>query len=126
MIELKDLVGFRVLVFPENLISEVNKKITDNFSSLKSDPILKNNDPEKVVAHKYHGKANEGDTFQSEIQIVSMLIGLFWEVEHFTLYKQDLSFKGVISEDLKNKNDEILDALKEYSNIFEKGLKGDM
>jgi len=119
--ELKDLVGFRILVFPEDLIPNVNKTITDKFSSLDSDPVLKNNNKENVIAHKYHGKINK-DTFQSEIQIVPMLIGLFWEVEHFTLYKQHPFLKGVINEDLKNKNDEILDSLIEYSRIFEKSL----
>jgi len=121
--ELKDLVGFRILVFPESLISTVNKIVTEKFSSLKSDPVLKKGNPEDIIALKYHGYINEHDKFQSEIQIVSMLIGLFWEVEHFTLYKQDPSFKGVISEDLKNQNDKILDALEEYSILFESTLR---
>lgn len=122
LVELKDLVGFRILVFPEGLISTVNKIITENFSSLKSDPILKKGNPKDIIALKYHGFINEDDKFQSEIQIVSMLIGLFWEVEHFTLYKQDPSFKGVINDDLINKNDKIMDELAEYATLFEKTL----
>jgi ppGpp synthetase/RelA/SpoT-type nucleotidyltranferase len=120
LVELKDLVGFRVLVFPEDLISEVNRIIVANFSLLESDPILTKKS--KIIAHKYYGLVNSDDKFQSEIQIVPMLVGLYWEVEHFALYKQDPSFKGIISEELENKNEEILNALSEFSAIFENAL----
>jgi ppGpp synthetase/RelA/SpoT-type nucleotidyltranferase len=115
---LKDLVGARVLIFPPSLINPVNKIIVSKFHDWKSD-------------HEKHGVMNirkyngyvQNKTIRSEIQIVSMLTGLFWQVEHFSLYKPDPMYKG-IKGNLKMERlyREVLNKLAEFEISFENSI----
>jgi hypothetical protein len=54
-----------------------------------------------------------------------MLIGAFWDVEHFVLYKPDPVYKG-IKDDLtmRRLNDEVLIKLDEFAATFEELVEG--
>lgn len=55
-------------------------------------------DPTKVgdelIASKYWGRFN-GSNLNAEYQVVSMLIGAFWSVEHAVYYKPDAKYKDI-------------------------------
>ncbi len=49
-----------------------------------------------------------------------MLTGLFWEIEHSTIYKPTLELKGVAdSIAMQQRTQEVLDALKRFEEEFE-------
>lgn len=83
--DLKDLVGLRILVFPPRLKEKVKDVISNEFKSWNED----HND--KLGLLKFDGFINKSD-IGCEIQIVSLLAGLFLKVEHFAFYKPDPSY----------------------------------
>jgi ppGpp synthetase/RelA/SpoT-type nucleotidyltranferase len=90
---LPDLVGIRVLVFPHRLLNRVHGIVRAKFADWKADPIV--DSVGQTVAFKYHGRRSGSDGFEAEIQVVSMLVGLFWEVEHSAVYKTSPSIERV-------------------------------
>lgn len=116
--ELKDLVGLRILVFPPGLTTKINKVITAKFRSWKPDHHKLG---KTILCKKYDGIANKKLKIRCEIQIISMLTGAFWDIEHFALYKPDPAYKG-IRENLKMRRlrDEVLVKLAEFEKTFEK------
>jgi ppGpp synthetase/RelA/SpoT-type nucleotidyltranferase len=93
LINLRDLAGIRILVFPRKRILEVDRALRETFSSWTADHV--NDDEDQVLALKYYGYCGASDRIQGEYQIVSMLTGLFWEVEHSAIYKPAPLLKGV-------------------------------
>jgi hypothetical protein len=92
LLALRDLVAARVLVFPSKRADAVNRELRSKFLSWHPDPVLDNG---KVLAFKYTGmRHREGVQIPCEYQIVSSLIGLFWEVEHGAIYKQSPQLRG--------------------------------
>ena len=84
--ELKDIVGVRILVFPRRLVSVVNDNLNNSdIGFFTEDPF--ESDEELTSAKKYYGKPDIQTNIYAEYQIVPMLIGNFWEVEHDTFYK---------------------------------------
>jgi ppGpp synthetase/RelA/SpoT-type nucleotidyltranferase len=115
--ELKDLVGLRILVFPASLIDSVNEVILSKFNEWTSDHIKQENP--KIL--KYDGIVNDNHTFRCEIQIVPMLIGKFWEVEHSAFYKPSPSLKGIMKHSkIQRLYDEVIEKLYEFEIAFEK------
>lgn len=115
---LKDLVGARILVFPSTLITEVNKEILSKFPSWNTD----HDSHGGTIVWKYDGHL-ENQIVRSEIQIVSMLTGLFWEVEHFTLYKPHSAYRGIKKDPkMMRLYEEALNKLSEYETAFENYL----
>jgi ppGpp synthetase/RelA/SpoT-type nucleotidyltranferase len=114
---LKDLVGFRVLVFPPSLITSVNEIIISKFRGWKPDHYKLD---EKIICNKYDGIVKSKLKIRCEIQIISLLTGAFWDVEHFALYKPDPAYKG-IKENLtmRRLGDEVLTKLAEFAKEFE-------
>ena len=90
---LNDLAGVRVLAFPRSRLEELNQQLSVNFPSWISDPVSGYGDNEEPLAFKYHGKCEASEKVRGELQIVSMLIGRFWEVEHSAIYKSAPSLK---------------------------------
>jgi ppGpp synthetase/RelA/SpoT-type nucleotidyltranferase len=89
---LGDLVGVRVLVFPPKRAEQVDMVLRSKFRSWKSDP---KSDAGEHLTYKYNGKRPHDDVFiPCEYQIVSTLIGLFWDVEHSAIYKQAPHLRG--------------------------------
>lgn len=88
--KLPDLVGVRVLVFPDRRLDEVNEVLREHFPGWRTDPIT-NSETGAVLAHKYNGNLDiEQCRIRAEYQVVPMLVGLYWEVEHSARYKSVL------------------------------------
>jgi len=93
---LRDLAGVRVLAFPGRILTEVDQILHTCFPEWISDPIKDASDT--PLAHKYHGKFGQGSKVFAEYQVVPMLLGLYWEVEHSARYKSVLKESVKISE----------------------------
>lgn len=90
LLSLEDLAGVRVLVFPKRRLSQVDSALQSHFHNWTSKPVL--DDKKAILAPKYYGIcASASQRVMGEYQIVPMLLGLFWEVEHSAMYK----FKAV-------------------------------
>jgi len=115
--ELKDLAGVRVLAFPRGRLTEIDHVLRERFPSWAADPIV--NDQE-TLAFKYCGYCEVRDKIRAEYQIVSMLIGLFWEVEHSAIYKPTPRFRGVTrSLGMQQRSQDVLNALTAFEREFE-------
>jgi hypothetical protein len=96
ILNLRDLAGVRVLVFPRERLIEVDRILREDtlFAHWTSDPVQDAGGAE--LASKYHGFCPDvSNNVCAEYQVVPMLIGLFWEVEHAAMYKPTGSAKGV-------------------------------
>ena len=89
---LNDLAGHRILVFPPNRILEVDRALRKLFNSWTADPV---NVDGEVLALKYYGYSAASTRIRGEYQVVSMLTGLFWEVEHSAIYKPTPRLKNI-------------------------------
>ena len=117
---LKDLAGVRVLVFPRGLVDQVDKCLRVHFSSWTADPVPGYNDSDANQALKYFGFCSEGDNIYGELQIVPMLTGLFWHVEHEAIYKPKPELKSIANSlEMKERTQDVLDALKAFEEAFE-------
>jgi ppGpp synthetase/RelA/SpoT-type nucleotidyltranferase len=92
LLNLADLAGVRVLVFPRSKVNEVDSALRDCLEDWTPDPVQS----EGIhLAHKYTGICPRvSQRIRAEYQVVPMLIGLFWEVEHSALYKHPSFKKG--------------------------------
>ena len=119
--QLKDLAGARVLVFPRGLINTVNSCLMEYFGSWEPDHIPGYGESDEYQALKYHGFIQNEKVIRCEIQIVPMLTGLFWKVEHEAIYKPKPEFKNIAeSYEMKERTQNVLNALKEFEEMFEK------
>lgn len=119
---LNDLAGVRVLAFPKARLTEANTALRGHplFSSWTPDPVPADTEGEEPLALKYYGYCEANAIVRGEIQVVPMLVGLFWEVEHSTLYKPSPQLKGVSqSLAMRQRNSEVLKALKAFEEEFE-------
>jgi hypothetical protein len=94
LLTLPDLAGVRVLIFPRGRLVEVDRRLSDCFADWTTDPVRDEGGDE--LARKYSGYCRDvSDEIRAEYQLVPMLIGLFWEVEHSAMYKPDPSLMGI-------------------------------
>ncbi len=124
---LPDLVGIRVLAFPQRRLQDVRRilEAEPRLSSWKSDHIPSQNPAQPTLAFKYHGAWNSMDTLRSELQIVPLLVGLFWEVEHSAIYKPTPKLLGIAgSIPMKDRNDAVLRALQQFEQEFDDQIEG--
>ena len=68
-------------------------------------------------------RRQEGCAFEptrAEIQVVPMLVGLFWKVEHSALYKPAAKLRGIKrgEEEISACNDEVIRALQAFERAF--------
>jgi ppGpp synthetase/RelA/SpoT-type nucleotidyltranferase len=118
---LKDLAGLRILVFPRRRMLDVDLTLRGIFHSWAADHVK--DDEDQVLALKYYGYSDASDRIFGEYQIVSMLTGLFWEVEHSTIYKPAPSLKGIaVSLAMQQRTKEVNDALKAFEDEFEASI----
>ena len=117
--DLPDLVGVRIFVFPRVKLNQVDDALRTLFPDWTSDPVP--DDSGGVLAPKYSGYCPDiSRKIRAEYQIVPMLIGLFWEVEHSALYKPAPAFKGKAdSEPLRRLNAEVVRMLTRFESEFE-------
>ncbi len=116
---LKDLAGVRVLAFPTRRIPEADEELRKRFGSWEADPVR---GPDgQPLAVKYSGYCEEASTkVRGEYQVVSMLIGLFWEVEHSAFYKLDPQLKGAARFwKMEQRTSEVYIALRAFEEEFE-------
>jgi hypothetical protein len=93
LLRLSDLAGVRVLVFQQGILKEVDDSLRKLFPDWNPDPISLGRG--KALAPKYSGKCTVvSNKIQAEYQVVPMLIGLYWQVEHSAIYKPPPAFKG--------------------------------
>jgi len=117
---LNDLAGVRVLTFPRSRVSDIDEALRERYASWTSDPVPGFDDEEAPVALKYYGYCDASNRVRGEYQIVPMLTGLFWEIEHSTIYKPTPELKGVAqSLEMQQRTQEVLDALKKFEEEFE-------
>lgn len=121
--QLPDLAGVRVLVFPRGLLDQVNDCIRKYFSSWEANHVPGYKEDDDFQALKYYGICSQEHIY-GEIQIVPMLTGLFWKVEHEAIYKPKPEFKNIAdSLEMKECTQNVLDALKTFEETFEKLCK---
>lgn len=118
--QLKDFAGVRVLVFPRALVDRVDKRLRIHFCSWTADHVPGYKEGDENQALKYFGFCSEEDHVLGEIQIVPMLTGLFWQVEHEAIYKPKPVFKSIANcFEMKERTQDVLDALKAFEETFE-------
>lgn len=120
---LPDLVGVRVLTFPQRRFEAARRLLSPQTGSLTPDHLSGVGREDPPVALKYHGLRNPGDAVEAEVQIVSLLVGLFWEVEHSALYKPSPNLRGVQeSPAMKHRRDAVLSALRDFEVEFDRQI----
>lgn len=94
---LPDLAGVRILAFPNHRLLEIDETLRQHFNDWMPKPLK---DASGVLqAYKYFGhRQSVSREVKGEYQIVPMLLGLFWEVEHSAMYKFPV---GANSENMK-------------------------
>jgi len=114
LLSLSDLAGVRVLAFPNYRVEEIDRALKQHYPEWDDDPVLGKDD--KLLAYKYRNHFEVGPyRIPVEYQIVPMLIGLFWDVEHAALYK---SGTAILSKNMKKRKLAVEAALSE----FEEGI----
>lgn len=78
----------------------------------------------ETLAFKYHGLCRANDRITGEYQIVSMLTGLFWEVEHSAIYKPTPRLGGITrSLTMQERTSDVHRALWAFEQEFERLIK---
>jgi hypothetical protein len=124
---LHDLAGLRVLAFPRSFLPEIDRELRQRFPAWIADPVRGSREADEPIALKYYGhcEAVSRKVF-AEYQIVPMLTGLFWEVEHAAIYKPDPRLKGVVgSRKMQQRTQEVLEALRAFEEEFETLIRRD-
>jgi ppGpp synthetase/RelA/SpoT-type nucleotidyltranferase len=123
---LPDLIGIRVLAFPHRRVQHVRQVLEaePRLATWKRDHISSPDSSQPPVAFKYQGIWNPSDPFRSELQIVSSLIGFFWEIEHSAIYKPTPELLGIArSDEMKDRNDAVLIALQRFEQQFDRQIE---
>jgi hypothetical protein len=120
--ELPDLAGARVLVFPRSRLTEIDERLRDPFADWTSVPVYLDEKDGELLAFKYNGFFKEASTeVKGEYQIVPMLIGLFWDVEHDAIYKVEPSLAHVSDDPkMKRRVRQVYYALRDFEEEFER------
>ena len=130
--KLNDLAGVRVLAFPMRRLIEINQVLQDKYHDWQPDPVPGFHFPgfhsnAQPQAFKYHGYCQASNKVRGEFQIVSMLTGLFWQVEHSAIYKPDPRLKGIAgSRVMQQRTQEVLDALRTFEEEYESLLHDEL
>jgi hypothetical protein len=122
LLSLHDLVGVRVLAFPSRRATEIDLLLRSQFNDWTSDPVI-DKETGQQLALKYYGPYAESKIWLNcEYQIVSTLIGLFWEVEHAAIYKPAPHFKG-LEPVMREQTSAVNSALKAFEDEFERQIQ---
>lgn len=115
---LKDLAGIRVLAFPHGRLEEINTALQKPFEGWTPDPVL--DEEGEQLALKYWGYCPASQSVSGEYQIVAMLTGLFWDVEHSAIYKPSPELRGITrSLEMREPIANVLKALGRFEEAFE-------
>ncbi len=123
---LPDLAALRVLVFPKSRLESVRTIVRTKYPDWNSDPVITGMPP-KFRAWKYYGFCSTSSRVQAELQVVPMLTGLFWQVEHDALYKpRDFALRGAVNKlVIRAHTEQIYDAFEAFEAVLERELQGD-
>lgn len=120
---LKDLAAVRLLVFPTSKVADIDTVLKQTFCEWESDPVYDDGEPRQLLAHKYCGYCESNKRVMGEYQIVPMLIGLFWDVEHSAIYKPVPRLEGIArSLPMRQQKENVYSALIDFAEEFEKLL----
>lgn len=130
--KLDDLVGARLLAFPRQLLEVVHETLQGVFPGWVPDHLNVPGYNANPAVYKYNGRLPEMREITVEYQVAPMLLGLFWEVEHDTLYKPAPQLKGIMQEPpLRESAEEVMRSLRHFETKFEetiaaslKGMEG--
>jgi hypothetical protein len=115
------LAGVRVLAFPRNRLDEIDAALRKTFPRWKADPI--SGAGGQALKHWGYCRPASKLVF-GEYQVVSMLTGLFWEVEHSAIYKPAPHLKDVVeSLSMQERARVVLEALDEFEVEFERLIR---
>jgi Region found in RelA / SpoT proteins len=123
---LNDLAGVRVLAFPRSRWVDANRYLRGHWPSWEDDSIHTDDQEKELLAFKYHGHCAVSAKIRAELQIVPMLIGLYWQVEHSTIYKPSPQLKGIMHAlEMRQCDADVLKALKAFDQAFERLVQRD-
>lgn len=120
LLQLRDLAAVRVLAFPPSRLAAIDRELLKCFPGWEPDPIPDGRGG--VLAPKYYGYCPEASRrIRGEYQIVSMLTGLFWEVEHSAIYKPNPELKGIEqNQEIRDLSRDVYQALSRFEDGFER------
>ena len=122
--QLKDLAGVRVLVFPRGLMKRIKDCLIEYTHNWDVDHVPGFDEGDEIQALKYYGYCANEKRIISEIQIVPMLTGLFWKVEHEAIYKPKPEFKNIArSLEMRERIQAVLNSLRGFEEKFEELCK---
>jgi ribosome-associated translation inhibitor RaiA len=121
---LPDLAALRVLVFPRLRLEEVHASVRERYAHWTPDPV-ETGSPPKWRAWKYYGHCPASPQVQAEVQVVPMLTGLFWQVEHDAFYKpRDPVLRGAVNKPIvRARTEAVYDAFEELEATLEEELR---
>lgn len=121
---LRDLAAVRIMAFPHQRFKDCERALARVLSGWVADPIPHVIEFDAPLALKYYGKWDPSGRIISEIQIVPLLVGLFWEVEHSAIYKPTPNLRGVVgSATVLEKRNNVLAALRAFEAEFEAAIR---
>jgi hypothetical protein len=123
---LNDLAGVRVLAFPRSRLSEIDRLLRESFPAWVPDPVPGLQADDEPLAFKCYGYCDASQIVRGEYQVVSMLTGLFWEVEHAAIYKPTPRLKGIAGHfRMRERTLEVYRALQAFEEEFEDLIRND-
>lgn len=121
---LRDLAAVRVMAFPHKRFKECERVLVQTLKDWTPDPVPHVVQLDAPLALKYYGTWNPENRVVSEIQIVPLLVGLFWEVEHSAIYKPSPNLRGVVgSAAVEKSQKDVLAALRAFEMEFEAAIR---
>jgi ppGpp synthetase/RelA/SpoT-type nucleotidyltranferase len=121
---LPDLAAVRVMAFPERRVADAHDALRQTLSGWKADPVPSDDNDATQLALKYFGKWSPDAQITAEVQIVGLLIGLFWEVEHSAIYKPNPNLHGIVrTSSVLQRRDEALSALQAFEAAFDDAIR---
>src|ERR1044071_147770 len=119
LVRLRDLAAVRVMAFPQERLEDARRVLQETLVGWSADPIPGVTETDAPLALKYHGMWSARDTVTAEVQIVPLLVGLFWDVEHSAIYKPTPNLRGVVrSEAVLQRRNDVLVALRLFESEF--------
>jgi hypothetical protein len=121
MLHLHDLAGVRILVFPAKRVAQIDQEIRRHQPFDRWTPKPLKYARGFLSAPKYYGAFDAIDvSLNAEYQIVPMLMGNLWDVEHSAMYKPFGWAKGADRDhDLKTLRTKIEVALTRFERRFD-------
>jgi len=129
ILHLNDLAGVRALVFPGTKLNDTDSLLRGRFQNWTPKPVIDIDG--KQLASKYFGYCTDETgslvgQVKAEYQVVPMLLGLFWEVEHSAIYKPTPRLRGITrSLEMQKCTNDVHRALRAFEEEFESLIQGE-